>query len=171
MKPAIIRTIDAQGRISIPIELRKTMGVTLGDSLEIHPVDDGVLLKKYQAAAIGKAAWKKYLSILYGVTRCGCALCSENEILMSRGIFLQEGTSITEEIADYIRKKETIVFSNTVYPTASSVYPADTLISFTTEGEFCRPAGLLLFHNNKSSIDNQDRACARLIAALLSSPN
>ena len=44
----IVRRIDDLGRIVIPKEIRKTMGIKKGDPLAIYTDDDGVIiLKKY----------------------------------------------------------------------------------------------------------------------------
>lgn len=43
----IIRRIDDLGRIAIPKEIRRLMGVTEGTPIEIFTTEDGVVLKKY----------------------------------------------------------------------------------------------------------------------------
>lgn len=48
----IVRKVDELGRIVIPIELRRNLGIEEKDSLEIY-VDDGcVILKKYEPACV-----------------------------------------------------------------------------------------------------------------------
>ena len=42
----IVRKIDELGRIVLPVELRKTLRIAEGDSLEITCADDGIMLKK-----------------------------------------------------------------------------------------------------------------------------
>lgn len=170
MRPAITRTLDAQGRIILPIEIRKTMGLSDGDAIEIRPVENGVLLSKYISAA-GDQALKKYLNTLYATTKCGVAICSEEEVLMSKGIYLPEGTEITTEISDAIHNGKTILFSEDVYATASKLSLVDTLIPLISPDLFWQPTALLLFRNKKTSIGEQERICARLMAALLTSQN
>lgn len=46
-KTGIIRKSDHLGRIVIPIEIRKTLGIKEGDPMEIFVQDDGVVFKKY----------------------------------------------------------------------------------------------------------------------------
>lgn len=48
----IVRPVDALGRVVIPIELRRTLGIESEDSLEIFVDDQYILLKKYQPACI-----------------------------------------------------------------------------------------------------------------------
>ena len=41
----VVRRVDELGRIVIPIEIRKTLGIDPGDALEILATDEGILLK------------------------------------------------------------------------------------------------------------------------------
>ncbi|MGM9522407.1 MAG: AbrB/MazE/SpoVT family DNA-binding domain-containing protein [Oscillospiraceae bacterium] len=53
----IVRKVDELGRIVIPIELRRTLGIEEKDSLEIYVNEDNIILRKYEPACIfcGKA--------------------------------------------------------------------------------------------------------------------
>lgn len=44
----IVRKVDELGRVVIPIELRRTLGINEKDSLEIYVDDDRIILKKYK---------------------------------------------------------------------------------------------------------------------------
>ena len=48
----IVRKIDDLGRIVLPIELRRTLGISDRDSLEIYVDDNNIVLKKYAPACI-----------------------------------------------------------------------------------------------------------------------
>ncbi len=48
----IIRRVDELGRIVIPIELRRTMGIDQKDPLEIYVEGAMILLKKYEPACV-----------------------------------------------------------------------------------------------------------------------
>lgn len=43
----IVRKVDELGRVVIPIELRRTLGIAEKDALEIYVDDDKIILKKY----------------------------------------------------------------------------------------------------------------------------
>lgn len=43
----IVRKVDELGRVVIPIELRRTLGINEKDALEIYVDDDRIILKKY----------------------------------------------------------------------------------------------------------------------------
>jgi len=48
----IVRRLDELGRITLPIELRRTLGVTERDELEIFVDDDQIVLTKYEPVDI-----------------------------------------------------------------------------------------------------------------------
>ena len=48
----IVRRIDDLGRIVLPVELRRTLELDNGDSLEIFVEDNTIILKKYLPACI-----------------------------------------------------------------------------------------------------------------------
>ena len=48
----IIRKVDELGRVVLPIELRRNMGIEIKDSLEIFVDDNMIVLKKYEPADI-----------------------------------------------------------------------------------------------------------------------
>ena len=47
----IVRKVDELGRVVLPIELRRNMGIEIKDSLEIF-VEETIILKKYEPADI-----------------------------------------------------------------------------------------------------------------------
>ena len=48
----IIRKIDELGRIVLPMELRKKMGIEQRDPIEIYVDGDMIILKKYESECI-----------------------------------------------------------------------------------------------------------------------
>jgi len=48
----IVRKVDELGRVVIPIELRRTLGINEKDSLEIYIDGERIILKKYEPACI-----------------------------------------------------------------------------------------------------------------------
>jgi len=48
----IVRKVDELGRIVIPIELRRTLGIGEKDALEIYVDGERIILKKYEPACI-----------------------------------------------------------------------------------------------------------------------
>ena len=48
----IVRRVDELGRVVIPIELRRTLGIKIKDALEIYVEGERIILKKYEPACI-----------------------------------------------------------------------------------------------------------------------
>ena len=48
----IVRKVDELGRIVLPSDLRKSLGIEVKDSLEIYTSGDSVILKKYLPACV-----------------------------------------------------------------------------------------------------------------------
>lgn len=48
----IVRKVDELGRVVLPVELRRNMGIKIKDSLEIFVEDNMIILKKYEPADI-----------------------------------------------------------------------------------------------------------------------
>lgn len=57
----IVRKMDRLGRIVLPIELRRTLGIEIRDPLEIYVDGESIMLRKYEPA---------------------CIICGENENLV-----------------------------------------------------------------------------------------
>mgnify|MGYP001128087444 CR=1 FL=1 len=48
----IVRKVDELGRVVIPIELRRTLGIDEKDPLEIYVDSEKIILKKYEPACV-----------------------------------------------------------------------------------------------------------------------
>ena len=71
----IVRRVDELGRIVLPKEMRKTMGIKEGDPMEIYVEGDSIILKKYQNECKCKVCGQTLgngnrLVTLNGVTLC-----------------------------------------------------------------------------------------------------
>ena len=59
----IVRKVDELGRIVLPIEMRRTLGIEEKDSLEIYVEGDSVILRKYQPTCIFCESTKSLVSL------------------------------------------------------------------------------------------------------------
>ena len=48
----IVRRVDELGRVVLPIELRRTLGIGERDPLEIYVDDNSIVLRKYEPACM-----------------------------------------------------------------------------------------------------------------------
>jgi AbrB family transcriptional regulator, transcriptional pleiotropic regulator of transition state genes len=77
----IVRKIDELGRVVIPIELRRTLGIKEKDAIEIFVDEEKIVLKKYEPACIfsgelsetvrykNKMVSKKCIKEMYGLIK------------------------------------------------------------------------------------------------------
>jgi transcriptional pleiotropic regulator of transition state genes len=67
----IVRKVDSLGRIVLPIELRRVMGIDIKDPIEIFVDESHIVLGKYQPACI-------FCDSVTGVTEFkGSKVCAE----------------------------------------------------------------------------------------------
>ena len=48
----MVRKLDNLGRIVLPIEMRKSMGIDVKDSIEIFAEGDSIILRRYEAGCV-----------------------------------------------------------------------------------------------------------------------
>ncbi len=76
----IVRDVDNLGRIVLPIELRRTLGINLKDAVEIYTENDTIVLRKFQQACVFCGANE---SLTDFKDKKICTRCM-NEILLSQ---------------------------------------------------------------------------------------
>ncbi|MGI6212295.1 MAG: AbrB/MazE/SpoVT family DNA-binding domain-containing protein [Anaerovoracaceae bacterium] len=68
----IVRPVDALGRVVIPVELRRNLGIDMNDSLEIFVDGQYIMLKKYEPSCIFCGSVEN-VRTLHG--KCVCENC------------------------------------------------------------------------------------------------
>lgn len=89
----IVRKVDELGRVVIPIELRRTLGINEKDALEIYVDDDRIVLKKYKASMTCQVTGE----------------VSDDNLTLANGklILSKEGAEqIIDELKNYLAKAE-----------------------------------------------------------------
>lgn len=92
----IVRRIDDLGRVVIPKELRRSMKIREGASLEIFTHNGAVCFKPY--SPIGEKDWTKAKSILEVMLSCGFALMDAYGEERCRHIVKEENLNTEIEI-------------------------------------------------------------------------
>lgn len=87
----IVRKVDELGRVVIPIELRRTLGIAEKDALEIYVDGDKIILRKYEP-------------------RMACMVTgqiSENNLVLNDGKLVlspEAVESLLPSLQDYVKK-------------------------------------------------------------------
>ncbi|MGI6028323.1 MAG: AbrB/MazE/SpoVT family DNA-binding domain-containing protein [Candidatus Heteroscillospira sp.] len=58
----IVRKVDDLGRIVLPIELRRSLGIDVKDPIEIYVDDDTIMLRKHDPACVFCGGTKEILN-------------------------------------------------------------------------------------------------------------
>lgn len=174
----VVRRIDELGRIVIPKEIRRTMRMREGDSLEIFVEhNDEIVLKKYSMIAQLATFTQSYADNLYKTSGLSCAISDKDRIVAFAGQGKKDilYPSITAEIED-IMKSRLSYFKQfpseiNVYAYAGATQPVIGVTPIVNGGD-CAGAIMLLADEGQVISDTQKRLLvltARLIAARLDS--
>ena len=104
----IVRKIDELGRIVIPKEIRKTMKIKEGESLEIYVEnDDEVILKKYDPMSEQKSQLENYAQTLAEETGLIVLVTDTKEVVISCGKNSKgyANNEISQELEKVINKR------------------------------------------------------------------
>ena len=78
----IVRKVDELGRVVIPMELRRTLGIAERDALEIYTDQDRIILRKYEPT-------------------CTCIFCGNAD-----DVILFKGKNICKDCLAEIKKED-----------------------------------------------------------------
>lgn len=108
----IIRRIDNLGRIVIPKEIRNTLKIRDGESLEIY-VSNGeeIVLKKYSLVSNLKEIAENYVDSVYNLIRYNIFITDRDTIIAAAGSLKKDyiDQSLSSYLIDVMERRETIV--------------------------------------------------------------
>lgn len=156
----IVRKIDNLGRLVIPKEVRKTLHIRDGDSLEIFVDSDGeVILKKYSSISeLGDFA-KEYADSLYEALGHITCIADRDQIIAVSGSLEKEYRSkriapLVEEVMDERRAvliNQPEQHSSCIFITEEEGrcrYTAEVIAPIIVEGD---PIGAVIMASNKTN--------------------
>lgn len=107
----IIRRIDDLGRIVIPKELRRTLRIKNGDSLEIFVDNEDIILKKYSPMESIEEAASKYVDSFNQVIKHSVIVTDKDRVIAASGSLKKKylGKEITELTERGIERRDSFV--------------------------------------------------------------
>ena len=107
----IIRRIDDLGRIVIPKELRRSLRIKNGDTLEVFVDNDSIILKKYSPMESIEEAASKYVDIFNQVIKNNVLVCDKDKVIAVSGSLKKKylGKSISEFTDRSIERRDSFV--------------------------------------------------------------
>lgn len=79
----IVRNIDRLGRVVLPMELRRMLGINIQDPVEIFTEGNSVVIRKYRPSCVFCSSDKK-ITVFHGINVCeNCVkeLCNSSDQL------------------------------------------------------------------------------------------
>lgn len=107
----IIRRIDDLGRIVIPKELRRTLRIKNGDSLEIFVDNEDIILKKYSPMESIEEAATKYVDSFNQVIKHSVIVTDKDKVIAASGSLKKKymGKKLTEFTEHSIERRDSFV--------------------------------------------------------------
>ena len=113
----IVRRIDDLGRIVLPKELRRTMRIKEGESLEIYTDGDNkIVLKKYSPVNQMTDFVKEFTESMYTTNKRNIIVTDNEKIVAASGDFNIDltGKKITKELEERLKNRNTQINNNGV---------------------------------------------------------
>lgn len=109
----VVRRIDDLGRIVLPKELRRTMRIKEGDSLEIFlDANDKIVLKKYSAIQNLNTFVKEFVESMYSSNQKDMIVTDNEKVVAQAGNISQNlvGKKISISLENKIKQRNTQIF-------------------------------------------------------------
>lgn len=106
----VVRRIDDLGRIVLPKELRRTMRIKEGESLEIYTDGDNkIVLKKYSPVNQMTDFVKEFTESMYTTNKRNIIVTDNEKIVAASGDFNVDltGKKITKELEERLKNRNT----------------------------------------------------------------
>ncbi len=106
----VVRRIDDLGRIVLPKELRRTMRIKEGDSLEIYTDGtDQITLKKYSPVQNVNDFVKEFVDSVYASNKIDIIITDNERVIASAGDIKQNltGKKISMQLEEKLNKRQT----------------------------------------------------------------
>ncbi len=107
----VIRRIDELGRIVLPKEIRRNLGIREGENLEIFVEEDKVILKKHSKIKDYKETIHMIGNLVTQVYEISLMITDRDKIVYSNKFPSYEGTELDMKLIHLIHNRESIVKS------------------------------------------------------------
>lgn len=162
----VVRRIDDLGRIVIPKELRKTLKIRDGESLEIFIENDTILLKKFSSMDDMVDFSRKFIEAMQSHLKDHMIAVTDMDQVLSSSNKEDEVKEVTEEYRDLLNKREVI-----------STFSIKKVALFTNDSEYYISVyplivdsdvlGGIVIYSSNSELDDFVSKISRVFASFL----
>ena len=105
----VTRKIDELGRIVIPKEIRKNLGIRDGETLEIFTDEDGIILKKYFEVRKYEDLSTKLCDLIKNIYNVDLVITDREKVITSSNKNILENTKLTNNFLELIDNREMFI--------------------------------------------------------------
>lgn len=168
----IIRRMDNLGRVVIPKEIRKTMRIKEGDSLEIYTDSaEKIIFKKYSSMAELASFAQNYADVVSKAIKTPVLVSDGDEVIAVGGVPKKEflGKKISEETKKLINKRECFLNGEEkpwkFYPLENRQDEAECVFGVISSGDVM--GSLIVLKNEKKGFSKETFLLTKTVAELL----
>lgn len=104
----VTRKIDELGRIVIPKEIRKNLGIRDGEALEIYTSDDSIILKKYSELQSMRELSLKLSDIISNIFKVDVIVCDREKVMAASMDNELVGAILDKKLMELIDNRESV---------------------------------------------------------------
>lgn len=162
----VIRKIDELGRIVLPKEIRRNLGIRDGENLEIYVENDHILLKKYSKMQDYSEIVKSLANIVDNTYNFKIIITDRDKVLYSGVDTIVPSQEIGDKLIQYIHNRESVSKSSLeTYKFKEENLTGYFLVLPIISSIDC--LGLILLYNESSPIPEYHFDLLKLIANII----
>ena len=105
----VTRKIDELGRIVIPKEIRKNLGIRDGETLEIFTNEDSIILKKYFEVRKYEDLSGKLCELIKNIYNIDLVITDREKVITSSNKEIVENTKLNNKFLELIDNREMLI--------------------------------------------------------------
>lgn len=164
----VIRKIDELGRIVLPKEIRRNLGIRDGENLEIFVENDHILLKKYSKMQEYSEIVNNLATIVNNTYNFNLIITDRDKVLYSSVEKIKLNQELGDKLLSYIHNRESVSRSTLdTYNFKEEDLTGYYLIFPIISSIDC--LGLIIFYNENSAIPEYQIELLKLISNIITS--
>ena len=157
----VTRKIDDLGRVVIPKEIRKNLGIRDGESLEIFTEEDSIILKKHSEIEKFEDLGKKLSDLIESIFKVDVIITDREKVIASTKSDELTNKLLDEELIFLIDNREEFVGRKDIFGTISKVTIVPIIASIDSLGL------IILISNDDLDLKNIARFMAKILSEKL----
>ena len=105
----VTRKIDELGRIVIPKEIRKNLGIRDGETLEIFTSEDSIILKKYFEVRKYEDLSSRLCELIKNIYNVDLVITDREKVITSSNKDIVENSKLNNKLLEFIDNREMFI--------------------------------------------------------------